>query len=196
MTTDVLDVLDELAGLIGHVTPGQAPLPTPCPEFDVGGLRQHVLGWLPLFATALGDPHGEHRPDPGAYQASDDAATASAEVRHSAALVRQALAAGVGQGTVRLIGGELPGRAVVGMLTGEAIAHGWDLAQATGLPWKPAEAVCETALTELGHMLQPQFRGPGKAFGTQVPVQDDASALDRLLAFTGRDPRWAPPGPA
>ena len=41
-------------------------------------------------------------------------------------------------------------------------------------------------------MLRPEFRGPDKDFGPEVPAPADATALQRLVAFLGRDPRWTP----
>ena len=38
-------------------------------------------------------------------------------------------------------------------------------------------------------MLPPAYRGPGKTFGDEVQIGADASAVDRLVAFIGRDPR-------
>ena len=40
--------------------------------------------------------------------------------------------------------------------------------------------------------LKPQFRGDeaaGHAFGTEIPVAEDAPLYDRLVGFFGRDPR-------
>jgi hypothetical protein len=37
-------------------------------------------------------------------------------------------------------------------------------------------------------MLMPAYRGPGKTFGYEVQVGGNASAVDRLVAFIGRDP--------
>ena len=41
-------------------------------------------------------------------------------------------------------------------------------------------------------MLRPEFRGPDKAFGLEVPVSPDTPAYDRLAGWFGRDPGWAP----
>jgi hypothetical protein len=41
-------------------------------------------------------------------------------------------------------------------------------------------------------MLRPEFRGPDKAFGVEVPVPDDAPVYDRLAGWFGRDPGWTP----
>ena len=45
----------------------------------------------------------------------------------------------------------------------------------------------------LSGMVTPEYRGPEGMFGDEVPVSDGASELDRLVAFTGRDPEWMPP---
>jgi uncharacterized protein (TIGR03086 family) len=193
MTDPVLDVLDDLTTVIGKVGADQFDRPTPCPDYDVATLRRHILGWLPVFATALTDPDGSDRPDPNAHQAPDDAGRAASEVADSRDRIAAALDAGVQQRGVRLLGGELPGQAVVAMLTGEMLAHGWDLARATGQPWQPSEQACQAATSGMSGMLSPEYRGPGKPFGLEVAVPDDASALDRLLGFSGRDPNWTPP---
>jgi hypothetical protein len=40
-------------------------------------------------------------------------------------------------------------------------------------------------------MLTADYQGEGKPFAPRVPVADDAPALDRLVALSGRDPGWA-----
>jgi len=185
------DLLADLADLLRTVPPDRFAAPTPCPDYDVEALRHHVLGWLPVFAAALADPDGAApRPDPQTHQAPADPDAAAAEVTDAAQRMTKALDGGVADRPVQLLGAALPGSAVVGMVLGEVIAHGWDLARAADRPWNPDPVAVRSALATMGGMITPEFRGHGKGFGAEVPVPADAAPLDRLLAFTGRDPAW------
>jgi hypothetical protein len=53
-------------------------------------------------------------------------------------------------------------------------------------------ALAEHALRWSRGMLRPEFRGPDKAFGVEVPVPDDAPVYDRLAGWFGRNPGWTP----
>jgi hypothetical protein len=54
------------------------------------------------------------------------------------------------------------------------------------VPYSELEA--QAALDAARGMLMPAYRGPGKTFGYEVEVGADASAVDRLVAFIGRNP--------
>ncbi len=66
----------------------------------------------------------------------------------------------------------------------DLLAHGWDLAQATGqsaeLPEDLAEQALAFARTQLSTMPRTGRFGPAQT------VADDAPAIDRLVAFLGR----------
>ncbi|GHB75332.1 TIGR03086 family protein [Streptomyces cirratus] len=196
----IFPVLTDLARLLDAITPEQEGLPTPCDEFDVRTLRQHLLGWLDYFQAALADPAGDVRPEPEARVNEgrsegrlDDSA---AVIEKLTATLRAALDDAVATRSVNVprLGGAYPGSAVIDLLQVEVLGHGWDLARATGLAWQPDPAASAHALTVLQAMVKPEYRGPGLPFGPEVPVPADAPALDRLVAFTGRDPGWAPRG--
>ena len=64
---------------------------------------------------------------------------------------------------------------------------GWDIAKATGQDYRCDDAVARNVLQTVeaqGEMFR-QYQG----FAAIVPVPDDATALDRTLALSGRDPR-------
>jgi uncharacterized protein (TIGR03086 family) len=78
----------------------------------------------------------------------------------------------------------------VGFLIMEFLTHGWDLATAIGRPFSYSDEAAELALKTGRQMLKPNYRGPGKEFGQEVPISDSAGAVDRLVAFLGRNPVW------
>jgi hypothetical protein len=67
-----------------------------------------------------------------------------------------------------------------------------NLSRATGLPCSPDLTAVEALLAAMKAIVQPEYRGAGMPFGPEVAVGDDAPVLDRFVAFSGRDPRWAP----
>ena len=80
------------------------------------------------------------------------------------------------------------GTAVDRFYTGDVWMHSWDLAKALGRDIDLGEQRCAEALVAMQPMDE-VLRSSGQ-FGPQVPVPDDASAQDKLVAFIGRDPGW------
>ena len=71
--------------------------------------------------------------------------------------------------------------------------HGWDLARATGQDVPFGDDAARQALEAGRQMLKPEYRGPDQQFGAEVSAPADASPVDQLVAFLGRDPGWTPP---
>jgi uncharacterized protein (TIGR03086 family) len=77
---------------------------------------------------------------------------------------------------------------VAAMLIMEMVLHGWDVARATGQDYRCDETLAQAVLTTVeaqGDMFR-QYQG----FAAVVPVPDDATTFDRVLALSGRDPNW------
>jgi uncharacterized protein (TIGR03086 family) len=178
---DLLEsVLGETEATIASVTPGQEHLPTPCPELDVAGIVDHLVGWATSFATRL--TGGSLKADPNDYRVAGNPAT---EFHHATQTILGAYRQG----------GEPAQKLPIGLVVMEFLAHGWDLATATGRSARFKPAAADLALATGRQMLAPAYRGPGKSFGYEVEVSDSAGPLDRLVAFLGRDPGWqGPPG--
>ena len=181
--------LDGTGRLVDAVTADQWELPTPCPDWTVRRLVDHVVGGNRLFVRVL---RGEQLPPPeqlgrraGEDQLGDDPAIA---YRSSAGELLEALRApGVLDGVHTVPVGTLPGRAVVHLRTVETLVHGWDLARATGRPVPFPDDLAESELGFSQDLLGrlPEGRHP---FGPSRPVADDAPAIDRLAALLGREP--------
>ena len=176
------------ARVVKNVRADQMTAPTPCTEWDVRALLNHVIGTLWLSEALLTDSAPRHPMAPGGLPASDladrDPATAYAEAA-AAALA----AAGAGDAITRMHVtplGEMPGPVLAGFTTLDILVHGWDLAKATG-----QSAALEAGLA--GHVLgfaSQALTGEARAgrIGPAVPVPADASVTDRLAGFLGRQP--------
>lgn len=172
-------VLDETEAAIASVAPGQEHLPTPCTDFDVARVVDHLVGWASSFALRLNG--GPVTGDPNDFRAG---ATPATEFHQAG----QAILAAYREG------GEESQKLPIGILIMEFLVHGWDLATATGSPVTFRPDAADLALATGKQMLAPEYRGAGKTFGDEVEVSDAAGPVDRLVAFLGRDPGW--PGAA
>lgn len=179
-------VLRDLAGLLERVDSGDVTKPTPCTDYSVAKLRQHVVGWLTAFTDGYSSDDGLCS-DPDAVTVSG---TGSEQVREAASRLGSALDNGAMERPLKIGESDMPGEMALRMILWEYQVHGWDLAMATGQPWQPDEAALRDSLEFAPGMLSPDFQGEGKAFGPQVDVPEAAPALDRLVALSGRDPNW------
>jgi uncharacterized protein (TIGR03086 family) len=74
----------------------------------------------------------------------------------------------------------------LGIAFADQLVHGWDLAKATGQDATMPPELAQAAYTTIhGQFTEEQRQG---VFKPEVHVGPDASAQERLLAYTGRDP--------
>jgi len=154
---------------------------TPCTEFDVSQLADHLLNSIAVIGGAAGVGAVPRDRNVPLEQQVADAAQPTLE-----AWSRRGL-----DGTVSLNSAEVPAVMPVGILSLEFLVHAWDFATATGRQVVVSEPVCEYVVGLAGVIITPQARGYA-GFADPVTVGSDASALDRLIAFTGRQPAAVP----
>src|SRR5207237_11252 len=161
-----------------------------CASFDVEALIVHMIGSLGRFrATASGEEPQPSGADP------DDGADAAAYRRAAGALVEAWREGGVEGRTLHVRIGDFPATWALSQQTADVVVHGWDVAKATGQQPSADPDVALAVLAWARTNLRPEYRGDedsGKAFGPEVEADDDAPPLDRLVAFFGRNPSWAP----
>ncbi|MGW0028197.1 TIGR03086 family metal-binding protein [Rhodococcus sp. NPDC003383] len=194
--TEMLD-LDPAARTMTRVIAGirddQLTARTPCRDATLGDLLDHVGGLSVAFTAAATKEFGEitaRPPAPSAANLGDDWRTRiPAQV---AALAQAWHDPAAWTGTTQAAGLDLPGRIAGLVALDELVIHGWDLAAAAGLPYTCDDAAV-AACTAFASTVTPEQRAEGGLFGPVVEVAEDASALDRLLGLTGREPSWTPP---
>ncbi|HWC67708.1 MAG TPA: TIGR03086 family metal-binding protein [Acidimicrobiales bacterium] len=167
------------------IVPDQWHLPTPCPEWDVRELVNHVTGedlWcVPLFAGSTIADVGD-RFD-GDVLGDDPVATWDAAAADAIAAVA---APGAMDVTTHLSFGDVPGREYTMQLFADHLIHGWDLARAIGADEALPDELVDALATWFADR-EELYRGAG-VIGPKVAAADGASAQDRLLAAFGRTP--------
>ena len=174
-------VLDKTGALITGVQPDQWESPTPCEEWDVRALVEHILGWMQVFDAAANGRAFDG--DPADFRLGDDPA---ADFRAMADSMVAGWRKGGTERTVRLTTGELPGAMAMNMTLMEYTTHGWDLATATGQPVPFSDEEAEQVLDRARATLKPEYRGPDTAMGEETEAPAGAPAAARLAAFMGR----------
>jgi uncharacterized protein (TIGR03086 family) len=169
-----------VSGLLANVSADQLGAPTPCAEWDVKGLTDHMIGGANMFAGMFG---GESGAAPEGAVAGPALAAAYDEA--TGRLAAAASAEGALDKTVSLGRMQLPGSAALALATADHLTHAWDLARATGQTLEVPEELADFALTSWQQMIQPPMRD-GTMFGVEQQAGAGASTMDRVAAFTGR----------
>lgn len=170
-------VLDQARTVIGSVGPGDLTLPTPCPGWDVGVVRDHLVGALEMFASATAGPGPRAAGERPSERPSERLeAAGSAALRGWAGLPATA--------TVDLPFGTFPVALGMTINVVETFVHTCDLAVALGRTDLISRPLCADVRRRACAAGFDAFRLPGM-FGTEVP-SPSTDELDRLLAYTGR----------
>lgn len=191
---DVMDSIDfgpataTLRDLVASVTDDQLGAPTPCPDYTVGDLVEHVGGLAIAFAGAA-----RKQPVPGSEQGgSGDASRLEPgwRARIGADLADLAVAwSDPAAYDGETLAGPIPmsGAEAAAVALDEVVVHGWDLATALGRPFVVRDEDVAFCLSFAEPFSTPEavaMRAP--AFGPVVPVPADAPPLTRLLGLLGR----------
>ncbi|WP_341718507.1 TIGR03086 family metal-binding protein [Micromonospora sp. FIMYZ51] len=186
MATQTSDLLaaatPRTVSVVQAITDDQLDLPTPCREYAVRDLLNHLYAVVVNFqALAARKPvNWADKPDYLAEGWRDRFGVQARQLVEawSDPASEEGVSPGMG----------LPQSVVGGMALLDLTVHGWDLAVATGQQYEPAPEVLP-ALHELTGQLGPQARQMG-VFAEPVAVDAALPDLPRLLALTGRDPGW------
>jgi uncharacterized protein (TIGR03086 family) len=176
----IAEAVPPTLAVVRAIRPDQLDARTPCHEWTVRQLVDHLLEWGPALVAAA------------RKELVTPAQAGATDLESHFEQLKEAWSGPTAWTGVTRLGGpmELPAAMIGGMVLGEVVVHGWDLAEATGQnPEWPAglldflyDEVAKTA--EMGREMG--------AYGPPVPVPDIATKLHRILGLTGRDPHWSP----
>lgn len=175
--------------VVGKVEDEQLELLTPCQNWNVRTLANHLVFW-----AAFRSEVAARKQTPPPERESDVDLITGDWVGTFEHQVHRAVAAwgepGALEGMTAVAGGQTPAPVIAQMLVGELVVHGWDLAKATG-----QELTVDPEVADATHATVVLFAEMGleaQIFGDPVAVPDSAPVLDKALALSGRDPYWTP----
>jgi len=179
--TDELESAEKTFAVLAHVLHGIAKddesKQTPCREFDVAKLTDHLMNSI----TNIGGMAGAQFPD------RDRSDSVERQVVLAARPALDAWRHRGLEGTVPFGSGEAPAKMMVGVLSLEFLVHAWDYAKACGGAVAAPDSLSDYVLGVAKTVITPEGR-TNVGFDDPIDVTADAGALDRLIAYTGRQP--------
>ncbi|WP_194817470.1 TIGR03086 family metal-binding protein [Nocardia sp. XZ_19_385] len=171
--------------LLTEITDAQLTLPTPCSKYRVEDLLVH-LDEVVRGSAALA--RKEQEP------------VASAAVPGPAVLAERVQLLGVAwddpaawQGATPAGSLELANELWARIAFTEIVVHGWDLARALDRPFILPDHTLRACLDHVAEFI-PNSPVP-ELWSPAVPTPGDAPLIDRIVAITGRNPRWTAESP-
>ena len=176
---DELECAEATFAVLQHVLHGIAAddleKQTPCREFDVASLTDHLMNSI----TVIGGAAGAEMPERDQTESVERQVVLAARAALDA-WKRRGL-----DGNVAFGSNEAPAKMMAGILCLEFLVHAWDYAAAVGRDVTAPDSLSDYVMGLARTIITPQGR-TNVGFDDPIEVPDDASALDQLLAFTGR----------
>ena len=181
MPADELESAEESLAVLENVLHGIAKddesKQTPCREFDVASLTDHLMNSI----TAIGARAGAEFPERDRNDLVERqvllAARPALDAWHKRGL----------DGTVPFGGGDAPASMMANVLSIEFLIHAWDYAMATGHKVEVPDSLSDYVMGLAKVIITPAGR-TSVGFDDPIEVSADAGVLDRLIAYTGRQP--------
>jgi len=156
------------------ISEGDLDKPTPCREFTVGQLADHLIGSM----VSLGGMAG-------AVVTRAEIGTIESRVAFAAQQALEVWDKRGLEGSVKRGEGDMPAELAASILSVELLVHAWDFAVATGQRVNVSDEVSQYVLDLAQKVISPQGRQSG-LFADAIEVDSDVDTLDRLIAFSGR----------
>ena len=186
-TAMIAKVLGETNRVVDGIEPSQLDDPSPCDEWTVRDVLNHITSGATMFAVCVRDGSISDE-QLGELMVSDNLGTDYKGAFRDASAA--ALAAfdepGAVDKMVKLPFGEMPAGMAINIAIFDVATHTWDLARSTGQQMQLDPEVLAAAY-ELAQAMIPNMRANG-VVGEEVIVAVDAPMEDRLAGLAGRTP--------
>ena len=173
-----------LRALLLGITDDDLASPTPCNDWTVADLLDHIMDVTRAFTQAaqkLTDAPGTSTPAP-----RPSGGDLPLHWRSRLPVMLEELATAwknpaAWTGSAQVGGAVMPAVAAGTAAVNELTMHGWDVARATDQDFAADPRILETLI---------EFHSRGQDGHRPDPARDEQSLLDQVLVLSGRDPDW------
>jgi uncharacterized protein (TIGR03086 family) len=179
-------VADRFTEVVEAVPDDAWSRPAPCDGWVARDVVRHLVEWVPSFFARAGVAL------PVSTSVDDDPVKAWSELREALQSKLDDPVVADSEIDIEPVGRHTVATAIEMFVTADIVVHTWDLAKAVGLDATIDREMAERLLGELlaiGDVLVASGH-----YKVAVPVSDDASTEDKLVAASGRNPSWSPDG--
>lgn len=179
----------EAARVVTGIPEGTLDASTPCRDWDLRTLLNHTILWTSYSAErrAHGESVGE---DLMNKDFTDDPGFREDYARQIGRAVEAWSDPEAWAGTRNVMGSATPAADVGAMLLMETALHGWDVARATGQEFRANDRTAR-AVADIVEAQAELFR-KYQGFADAIEPPNHATAFERALTLSGRDPGWRP----
>ncbi len=175
-------IIAKLDLLVDKLEPSDLDNATPCANFTVQGVLDHMIGIATAIAPGF---RGEAPPAPAAAPAATDGVPAAEFHDAMADLLDAVNSPGAMERTVSAPFGDVPGEVFARFVAFDGLIHGYDLASGAGLAYDLPPQVVADVDAFARQALAPEMRD-GDTFARETVPPEGASVLEQLVAFSGR----------
>lgn len=182
-------VCDSTDRVVAAITPDQYDLPTPCVDWNVKQVANHLIATLHLGQALLSDESPTVQSGPGQVPAEDLVGSdlIGAYRNGVEVLVAATTSDAISRMHVTPLG-EMPGAGLAGFTALDVFVHGWDLAKATSQPTTLDGDLAELMLGFAQQAINDETGTRAPLIGPEIAIATTADPTTRLIAYLGRQP--------
>jgi len=180
-TEQLTIILPALSDLVDRIEPAQLHNPTPCTNFVVRDVLEHMIvlgGSFAYLFRGLEPPAPHARGDDGHVPAVEFRTVMNdlLDAVHSEGALQRTIVAPVG---------EMPGEKFARLVAFDGLVHGWDIARASNLTWELPDEVVAVVDSFARAALSEDLRD-GETFKDATSPPATATPIEKVAAFSGR----------
>lgn len=175
-------IIPTLTAIVDGIEPADLDSPTPCANFTVQGVLDHMIGLAATFVPAF---RGADEAEVSRSDTTEGDVPKAAFHRGMTGLLDAVNSPGAMERTISAPFGDVPGSVFARFVAFDGLIHGYDLASSTAQSYDLPPDLVTSVDSFAREALSPDMRD-GDTFALETTAPSGANPLEKLVAFSGR----------